>query len=96
VFERRASSIRLDLAEIRSARHLHEVLSRTFNFPEYYGCNWDAFDECIREVDLPPTVELSGFAELRQHLPREADLLQKCLEDVTSEQANGTSSIRFV
>ena len=27
----------------------HRELARTFAFPDYYGANWDAFDECFSD-----------------------------------------------
>lgn len=31
-------------------RQLLETLSRTLQFPEYFGWNWDALDECLRDL----------------------------------------------
>jgi ribonuclease inhibitor len=95
VFERRANSVRIDLTGIDTSRQLHERLAQAFGFPDYYGQNWDAFDECIRDVALPEVVELHGLFDLRGRLPRDAKLLLKCLQDVTSESQDRASSIRI-
>jgi ribonuclease inhibitor len=69
----------IDLNGIASRDALHEQLAKVFSFPEYYGRNWDAFDECIGEVKLPATVKVIGFEDFRFRLAREAKLLADCL-----------------
>jgi RNAse (barnase) inhibitor barstar len=73
----------IDLSEVRTALALHELLARQLAFPEYYGKNWDAFDECFGDPDagpLPVAVRFVGWEVLAQHLPREARLLRDCIE----------------
>lgn len=36
---------------IQSKRELLEVLGNGLKFPDYYGVNWDAFDECIQDFE---------------------------------------------
>ena len=33
--------------DMRDATTYHTELKRAFGFPDYYGANWDAFDECF-------------------------------------------------
>ena len=33
-----------------SKRELLETLGHSLKFPDYYGVNWDAFEECIRDL----------------------------------------------
>ena len=37
-------------AGIRSKTVLLETLGAGLRFPDYYGVNWDAFEECIRDL----------------------------------------------
>lgn len=37
----------LDGRQMTSRQSAHAELARAFGFPEYYGGNWDAFDECF-------------------------------------------------
>jgi RNAse (barnase) inhibitor barstar len=62
------------------------LIAEAFGFPDYYGRNWDAFDECIRDVELPPHVEITGLEALRVRLPREAELFQRCVADFVAER----------
>lgn len=39
---------------IRSKKELLRLLGASLNFPDYYGVNWDAFEECIRDLSWLP------------------------------------------
>lgn len=78
-------SLKVDVSSATSHQELHRLLKEVFQFPDYYGKNWDAFDECIRDVELPTHIEITGLEKLRECLPREADLLQQCVSDFVKE-----------
>jgi ribonuclease inhibitor len=71
----------IDFGSVSTREQLHQLLAEAFRFPGYYGRNWDAFDECIRDVELPPHVEIRGIEALRRCLPREAELIDRCITD---------------
>jgi len=39
---------------ISSKEHLLEELSNRLRFPDYFGSNWDALEECIRDLSWLP------------------------------------------
>jgi len=82
----------LDLQGLKSPADLHDRLAQVFAFPDYYGGNWDAFDDCIADLAPPVSIVLSGFEGLRFVLPREAKLLLKCLHSA----AENASPDKFV
>jgi len=41
-------------ARIHSKTTLLEILGIGLEFPDYYGVNWDAFEECIRDLSWLP------------------------------------------
>jgi ribonuclease inhibitor len=86
--QRTPEALRVDVGSVTTGPELHRLLAESFRFPGYYGGNWNAFDECIREVELPPRIEISGLETLRARLPREAELLQQCLSDFARETAH--------
>ena len=88
------SEISLDLDGIADEKALHEYLFGMLHFPDYYGSNWDAFDECIRDVDLPQKLKIHHFAELEARVPRGARLLKDCLECFANENP-GRIEIEF-
>ena len=45
----------VDGAPVRSGEALLGAVDATMKFPSYFGGNWDALDECLRDLDwLPP------------------------------------------
>jgi len=83
-----ASKLNIDVAAVQSREALHQLLAASFHFPDYYGRNWDAFDECIRDVTLPAQVTIRGLKALRHRLPREAELLSQCIRGFVAEDSN--------
>ena len=80
----RASEQTVDLSGIRDEETLHEYLWKTLGFPGYYGCNWDAFWDCIRDDDqsaMPVILRVRGLADLRREVPESARQLEACLSD---------------
>jgi RNAse (barnase) inhibitor barstar len=76
-------SVVIDLSEVRTAHALHQLLARQLVFPEYYGNNWDAFDECFGDPDagrLPGAVRFIGWKVLAERLPVEAERLRECVK----------------
>jgi hypothetical protein len=52
-------------AGIRSKDTLLDTLSVVFRFPDYFGGNWDALNECIRDLSwLPPGDVILSHADL--------------------------------
>ena len=92
----RTTLYRLDVGAITSTAALHELLFNTFSFPDYYGNNWDAFDECIRDIPKPAAVDVSGLFALSARLPRDAKLLTKCLTTAQSSAAPGELVVNIV
>jgi ribonuclease inhibitor len=78
-------ALRIDVRALETREALHEALARAFRFPNYYGRNWDAFEECIRDVKVPLQVQVVGIDALRTRLPREGDLLRQCLSSFVAE-----------
>ena len=50
---------------VDDARTLHAALARTFDFPEYYGANWAAFNDCFDDPKLPRRTALVWHAAER-------------------------------
>ena len=84
----RPTECEIDLTSVETRESLHELLRSSLGFPDWYGKNWDAFWDCLRDPDLsslPRSLKLRGSAHLAEALPREYRLFRKCLEDLNSE-----------
>lgn len=55
----------------RTTRALFAECSRTLGFPAYFGHNWDAFEECLTDLLLPPEPEQEQEPEQAQELEPE-------------------------
>jgi len=80
-----ALEVTIDVGSVESREELHRLLAKALGFPDYYGKNWDAFDECIR--DFPPAglLRVTGIQTLGRSMPREAELLKQCLATFQAE-----------
>lgn len=75
----------INLKEVNNKEGLHNLLSAELGFPDWYGNNWDAFWDLITDIELvkmPDRLNLVGFKELLEKLPRDAQLLQQCFLDM--------------
>ena len=82
-------TIDLDLASIRTGAELYALLATMLGFPTCYGCNWDAFWDCITDhsqSSLPDVLRVRGWAGLAQCLPRDAKLMRECLVNLASKR----------
>ncbi len=64
-------ALEIAVGSVTTRPESHSLLAESLRFPAYYSKNWDAFDECLRDVALPSHVEITGLESLRVRLPRE-------------------------
>jgi ribonuclease inhibitor len=76
-----------ELGSIRNEEELFTQIAIAWSFPGYFGHNWDAFEECVRELPAATLYVISGFFELKEHLPEEAQLLQNVIVDSLADHA---------
>lgn len=75
----------IDLRHVKTAHQLHELLKTSLQLPAYYGMNWDAFKDAIRDENaLPHSLILRSWASLQAHLPHDASMLRKLLDEFVS------------
>ena len=49
----------VDFANVKYYLEFHEVIRDSLDFPAYYGCNWDAFWDCITDIaNLPVHIQI--------------------------------------
>ena len=82
--ERNIKTFLVDAASCSTERQLLRVIGTALNFPDYFGENWDALDECLRDMSWHPAngylVIVRNSAELwREHLTTAGKLVESWL-----------------
>ena len=90
----------LDFTNVKSWRYFHAIIAAEFDFPDYYGCNWDAFWDCIVDLLLSNkklNVEIIGLDKIYSEQKRNVDMLIEQLKDLkhiyNDEFANSTKIV---
>ncbi|MDQ1091510.1 ribonuclease inhibitor [Xanthomonas sacchari] len=92
----RIKLIEVNLAAVESAAELHALLSESLGFPGWYGRNWDAFwDSITGLVKMPETLRLKGWRELETKLPRDAELMKLCLDEMAIKYPKAASDVLY-
>ena len=67
---------------------LHERIRKTFGFPAYYGRNWDAMWDCLRDVFFPAVprrIVVEGLGAMAGDLQKYSDTLREIFADLQAE-----------
>ena len=67
---------------------LHERIRKTFGFPAYYGRNWDAMWDCLRDVFFPAVprrIVVEGLGAMAGDLQKYSGTLQEIFADLQAE-----------
>ena len=84
-----AQELNINLAHISTKQSLHELLAAVFDFPDFYGMNWDAFRDCVLDPELsnlPMSICIKGINILKQKLPQDAQIFVECLSELMQER----------
>jgi hypothetical protein len=79
--------VRADASGWLCVADAHRDLARMFAFPEYYGQNWDAFNDCLREFGFPAAASglvmvltgIDAFAEQFPTPPIPCSISMRCI-----------------
>ena len=52
----------VDFSKVNYYLEMHAVIEKSLDFPDYYGCNWDAFWDCLSDMRGDPVhIEIIGI-----------------------------------
>ena len=40
----------IDFRDVDHYSEIHKVIKESLNFPDYYGCNWSSFWDCLTDM----------------------------------------------
>ena len=72
--------ITLDLTDCKYLGELHERIRVAFDFPEWYGANWDAFWDLLRSECDADKLEIIGTDTLPKVLSTDIKMMTTILE----------------
>jgi RNAse (barnase) inhibitor barstar len=56
--------VRIDLAGVHDKQHLLDAVAAAFRFPEWFGGNWDALEDCLTDLSWD---KAPGYVALFEH-----------------------------
>ena len=52
----------IDFSNVKYYMEIHPIIQKALDFPDYYGCNWSAFWDCLTDMYGDPIhIEILGL-----------------------------------
>ena len=68
----------IDFRKVEYYLEMHFVIREALDFPDYYGCNWDAFWDCLNDMYGDPIhIEIIGLEVIERKF---GDSAEKMIE----------------
>lgn len=81
-------TVRIDGRRITDWPSFHAIFAEAFGFPAFYGCNMDAWIDCLTSLDDPSSgmtkVHVKGDGALSLVIEHAAEFKQRCPEQFTA------------
>ena len=71
----------IDFSRVNYYLEMHQIIKEALDFPDYYGCNWDAFWDCLTDMYGDSIhIEIIGLEVIEQKFEGAADKMIKILK----------------
>ncbi|HEX6886884.1 MAG TPA: barstar family protein [Candidatus Nanopelagicales bacterium] len=100
------SSVVIEVPEGGGRTAFFEACATAFGFPDYFGHNWDAFEECLSAQEFDEVEDLddadgllilwSGWGHMAEHEPEQFAVAVDVFRDVLSVWEEGDLAARVV
>lgn len=92
----RKDEVTVELSDVSSSLELQNRLMSSFDFPGWYGRNWDAFWDAITGlVEMPHRLRFVGWADFADRNPRNAKQLRECLAKLRAELPTHAATVAY-
>ena len=72
----------IDFTNVKNYLEMHFIIRDALDFPEHYGCNWDAFWDCLTDMaGRPVYIEIIGLDVIEQKFGDSAKTLTDILKE---------------
>lgn len=72
----------IDFTNVEDYLEMHFVIRDALDWPDYYGCNWDAFWDCLTNmVGRPIHIEILGLDVIEQRFDDAAKMMVDTLRE---------------
>ena len=73
----------IDFRDVQYYMEFHPIIKHALDFPDYYGCNFDALWDCLTDmVGRPINIEILGLEVVERRFPDTAkkfvEILRRC------------------
>ena len=72
----------IDFNNVQHYLEMHFVIRKALDWPDYYGCNWDAFWDCLTNmVGRPVHIEIIGLDVIERKFDDAARIMIETLKE---------------
>ena len=80
-------TVTLDLTGCQSLGEIHQRIKKTFDFPDFYGQNWDAFWDLLRNECDANKIEVLGEDTVSKELEPSIEMINEILQELKEHRA---------
>ena len=80
-------TVTLDLTGCQSLGEIHQRIKKTFDFPDFYGQNWDAFWDLLRTECDANKIEVLGEDTVSKELEPSIEMINEILQELKEHRA---------
>ena len=80
-------TVTLDLTGCQSLGEIHQRIKKAFDFPDFYGQNWDAFWDLLRTECDANKIEVLGENTVPKELEPSIEMINEILQELKEHRA---------
>lgn len=89
------NTVILDLTGCKYILELHERIKKAFDFPDFYGRNWDAFNDLIWSECAAEKIIIVGADTMPKEFKGQIDMMCKVIEENNQQRAKYGEKLEY-